>query len=71
MYVSKGNMAFVVYKYLSAADKSEQFIVKGAGGMKLASDFKLPLFWFSSNQFIFFPIRVGMWYSGSYMKQIR
>ena len=50
MSVSKGKMAFVVYKYLSVADKSEQFILKGAGGMKLARDFELPFSCFSSDK---------------------
>ena len=42
---------------------------KGAGGMKLASDFVLPFSCFSSNHLNLFPIRVEMCYSGSPMKE--
>ena len=45
--------------------------LKGAVGMKLASDFKLPVSCFSSNLVNFSPIRVGMCYSGSSMKKSR
>ena len=43
---------------------------KGAGGMKLASDFKLPVSCFSSNHVNFSSIRVGMCLSGSSMEKI-
>ena len=46
-----------------------QTSIKGAGGMKLASDFKLPFLCVSSNLLIFSPIRVEMCYSGSPMKE--
>ena len=45
-------------------------LIKGAGGMKLASDFRLPFSCCSSNLVNLSPIRVGMCYSGSFKKKI-
>ena len=51
--------------------KKQEHSIKGAGGMELASDYKLAVSCFSSNHVNFPPIRVGMCYSRSSMKKNR
>ena len=51
--------------------KNSSIAYEGAGGMKLASDLKLPVSCFSCNHVNFSPIGVGMCYSGSSMKKRR
>ena len=63
MVISAGFIRALGKNYQKIYIFSWNFPNKGAGGMKLASDFKLPFSCFSSNLGNFSPIRVEMCYS--------